>query len=230
MIILTLDSSGDTFGCSINKNELVIAEITARRPRKQLSFLAKIITDTIDLAGITNPEIDLIAVTNGPGSFTGLRLALSSAKTMAQILDKEIAEINTLDAIAENLPTSDQITAIALDARREEIFCSFYKDENNHKIRISNYLALSKEDFILEAKKYNKLRITGNANEKYGDFFSKEISAVILPCHYQNPTGYSIGKIALNKKSRNEICKWHQASVFYMRKPEAQETREKRLK
>ena len=232
MIILTIDSATDTVCVSIYKDGDILCEMFLLRPRAQLKYLAGAIADTIKMSGIDKTEIDLIAVTNGPGSFTGLRLSLTAAKTIAQVLELKMAEVNTLDAIAFLLSPFSKFTVSALDARRNEIFACIYENTENGQVKISNYNAYSKEEFVncLSELPSGEFIITGNALERYGEFIKSSVPcAKFASKNFWYPKGIAIAKIAEAICNENRVKNYADVSAFYMRKSEAEETREKKI-
>ncbi len=92
------------------------------------------------LCGLPPEEIDIIAVTNGPGSYTGLRIALSTAKTLAWALKKPLAAVNTLDYLAwsnaAGKETGDRVVSL-IDARNRQAFYGIYDiNENGEPVRL----------------------------------------------------------------------------------------------
>lgn len=232
MIILTIDSATDTVCVSIYKDGDILCETSLLRPRSQLKFLALAISDSISMSGIDKNEIDLVAVTNGPGSFTGLRLSLTAAKTIAQVLDKKMAEINTLDAIAIMLSPFSKYTVSALDARRNEIFACIYENSQGVQTKISDYKAYTKEEFVdcLSELPKNEFILTGNALDRYGEFIKNALPSVKFACKtFWYPKGIGIAKLAEIIYSESKTKKYMDVSAFYMRKSEAEETRDRKI-
>lgn len=96
------------------------------------------------LGSDTLGDVDVIGVTNGPGSYTGIRIGLATAKTLAWTLEKPLVTVNTLDYIAQaNIPASGSAKLIVplIDARNNRAFYSFFSAENGIVKRIADYSA-----------------------------------------------------------------------------------------
>lgn len=100
------------------------------------------------------------------------------------------------------------------------------------KKRISDYKAFSKEDFSKELLSYGKnITVTGNALERYGEFLKNECPGNnILDKHFWYPRGYALACIAEKMAASGETKAFSEIDAFYMRKSEAEETRERKLK
>ena len=98
--------------------------------RGQASMLVPMIEEVITEAQLTMKDIDLIAVTNGPGSFTGLRIGLSTARTLAMALDKPIVGLNTLDVMAKHYETDGKLL-IVLETKRQDFYARYYDSDQN---------------------------------------------------------------------------------------------------
>lgn len=98
--------------------------------RGQAAILVPLIQEVIAEAQITMKDIDLIVVTRGPGSFTGLRIGLSTARTLALALDKPIVGLNTLDVMAGHYETDGNLL-IVLETKRQDFYARYYDGEGN---------------------------------------------------------------------------------------------------
>lgn len=98
--------------------------------RGQAAILVPMIQEVVTEAQLTMKDIDLIAVTNGPGSFTGLRIGLSTARTLALALDKPIVGLNTLDVMAKHYDTEGDLL-IVLETKRQDFYARYYDSEAN---------------------------------------------------------------------------------------------------
>lgn len=224
MKILSIDSALDSLCVAITEDESVISEIFIKLPRVQLKRLSDALKQIFQLANIKKEEIELIGATSGPGSFTGIRIAETTAMTAAQILSLPIAPVNTLDAVyASN--SFDGITAVAFDARKGEIFTAIYNESD----RLSDYLALSPEKFVNLIKDANVKNITGNALGKYRSLITSSVPNIkTYGDFFWYPHGSGIATVSLKLLKSGETKPFFKVRPFYMRRPEAEETREKK--
>tara|TARA_R110000868_G_scaffold166550_5_gene400577 strand:+ start:1282 stop:1953 length:672 start_codon:yes stop_codon:yes gene_type:complete len=115
-------------------------------------------------AKINQNDIDAIAVSKGPGSYTGLRIGVSAAKGLCFALDKPLISIPTLDALAHQVKVNDGVIVSMLDARRMEVYSAIY-DSNYNQIRETQAQILDENSFTEYLEKGNVYFI-GNGVEK----------------------------------------------------------------
>ncbi len=227
MKILTIDSASESFSVSIFDEDKVLSEVFLKRTGKQLTYLAKSIDYAFSMSGLDRKDIELVCVSSGPGSFTGIRLAEVTAMTFGQTVSVPIAQINTLDSVYEAVKFYKKNVAVAFDARRDEIFTAIYGDDK----RLTDYLAVSVKEFNELLKKYEIKFVTGNAITRYG----ANMKIVAPEIEFANeffwyPHGFALASIGLEMYKNGEVVSFNEVRPFYMRKPEAEETREKKLK
>jgi tRNA threonylcarbamoyladenosine biosynthesis protein TsaB len=128
MKILAVDTS--TQGCSIavTDGERLISELNFQKSETHSRHLMNLIDGILDRCGLTLDSIDGFAVSAGPGSFTGLRIGLSTVKGLAMATGKPVAAVSSLDALVEGAPFIEGIHLCALiDARKQEVFMARYR-------------------------------------------------------------------------------------------------------
>jgi len=124
MKLLSIDSSGKTAAVAVTEGPRILAEGFADEGLTHSQMLLPLVDETLKKAGISLPEIDLFAVTNGPGSFTGLRIGCSLVKGMA--LGRPCVAVPTLQALAFNEADSGKTAVALLDARCSQVYMGAY--------------------------------------------------------------------------------------------------------
>lgn len=99
-------------------------------------------------AGVEWKHLDGIAVSQGPGSFTGLRIGMAAAKGMAMAAGIPLLAVPTLDGLAAQMPPVDCPVCCLLDARKQQVYAALYRCEDKGHQRISPYLVLRPEDLV----------------------------------------------------------------------------------
>ena len=128
MNVLGIESSGPISSAAACRDEAVLAEDALERGMEQGRLLVSLVDRVIAAAGWNKRrDVELIAVSQGPGSFTGLRVGLACAKTMAMLLDKPLVGVCSLDAMAENAPADASNILTVVDARRGQVYAARYE-------------------------------------------------------------------------------------------------------
>ena len=131
MTILGIETATAVCGAAVTRDGRVVAEASVEQKNVHAEKLLGLIHSAMDEAGVALDELDGVAISIGPGSFTGLRIGLSVAKGLAYAASKPVVAVPTLKALAMrsfhagNIEPSGFILA-ALDARRDEVYCQLY--------------------------------------------------------------------------------------------------------
>ena len=132
MKILAIDSSGQTASVALWENDLTLAEFSIHAKKTHSQTLLPMLEAVREKTEFHMEDIDAVAVTSGPGSFTGLRIGSATAKGFGFALDKPIIPVPTLAGLAYNLYGTDKIVCPLMDARRNQTYTGLYGfSENN---------------------------------------------------------------------------------------------------
>ena len=127
MKILAVDTSSFPASVAVSEDGVTLGEYVIRNKRKHSQNLMAMTERLFSELEMDIADIDVFAVTVGPGSFTGLRIGISTIRAFAQALDKPVVGISTLEALAYNFVCSDAVVVPMLDARKDEVFCAAYE-------------------------------------------------------------------------------------------------------
>ena len=152
MKILGIDSSSITASVAITENDSVVAENFINNGLTHSQTLMPLVENVLEKSKLNLSDIDFFAVTNGPGSFTGIRIGIASIKGICDALNKKCIPVSTLEAIAEPLRNEDVIACAVMDARCNQVYtASFYKGK-----RLCDDRAVLIDDLKEDILKYNK--------------------------------------------------------------------------
>lgn len=162
---LLIDTSNKVISLAINDDGIHIAEINANVKRAHSETLMVYISNLFDYAGMKKSEIDRIIVARGPGSYTGVRIGVTVAKTLAFSLKTELYSVSSLFVLAAS---SDQqgIVAPIFDARRGNVFTAAYKfnGDDFEEIQVPRHMSF---DEIKEIMKDEDVHFYGNTSEQF---------------------------------------------------------------
>ena len=168
MYILALDTSSITGSVAIWADGQVKAEISLNTGMTHSEQVMPMVDQALGLTGIDIGAINAIAVTSGPGSFTGLRIGLSTAKALAQGLDVPIATKTSLEVLASGqMPNAGYICPI-LNARRKEVYTAIYQAEGDRMTRVAGPQAISLVALLEEIGEAQVL-FCGDGLDAYGE-------------------------------------------------------------
>ena len=135
-MILGIDSSAITAGCALYDGGKIVAEQFLNTRHTHSETLLPMVKSMLDGAKITLSEVDGIALTTGPGSFTGLRIGISCVKGMCFGTDLPCVPVSTLEAVAYNFVQIDGIICTCMDARCKQVYNALFRSENGVIMRL----------------------------------------------------------------------------------------------
>ena len=127
MKILAIDSSGQTASVAVWEDDLTLAEFSIHAKTTHSQTLLPMLEAVREKTELDMETIDAVAVTSGPGSFTGLRIGSATVKGFGFALDKPIVPVPTLEGLAYNLYGTDQVVCPLMDARRSQTYTGLYE-------------------------------------------------------------------------------------------------------
>lgn len=148
MNILSIETSSVVASVAISNDEGILGEITINHPRTHSQKLMPIIKYIFNNLSLTITDIDLIAVSNGPGSFTGVRIGLTTAKALAHPNNTPIVTISTLDSLAMNLSAFHGKVVSVVDGRRKKVFVKAFNFYQGRVIKKEEAEMGMIEDFL----------------------------------------------------------------------------------
>lgn len=231
MRILAVDTSANTATVCVTESGKLLAEEIINHKKTHSETIMPMIDCALKNSGLDISDIDIFAVANGPGSFTGLRIGVSAVKGMAHALDKPIIEISTLEGMAYNLFMCSDIICPIMDARRQQVYNGVYTWENGEFTEITAPRALAIEECVEDVKKYNKRVIfLGDGVPVHMEYIKRELGdmAVFAPASSNAQRASSLASLAETKEESKKSC--YEVTPFYLRKPQAEREREERSK
>lgn len=184
-VILNIDTATEHASVCISKGSEVLAIETSSTQKDHAAFIQPAIQRLVEKAGYSLPQIDAIAVSNGPGSYTGLRVGLSTAKGIAYALDKPLILINTLEviataAIADTAKQPELAGAVycpMIDARRMEVFTAVFDAQLN--VMMQPVAMILDENSFASLLESGKVVFNGSGARKFRDVI-KDDNAVFI--------------------------------------------------
>lgn len=221
MKILSLDSTSVTASVAITENGKTLAENFINNGLTHSQTLMPLAEKTLADSGVAINDIDLFAVTVGPGSFTGVRIGIASVKGMADALKKDCFAVSTLEAIAEPLNNEDVISCAVMDARCNQVYTAIFENGN----RLCEDKAVLIDELGKELMQYNKKVVFIGDGAK---LCYNRLSETLQNCEIASEDiryihASSIGRLAYGKINQGEALTLSADLVpFYLRLPQAE--------
>lgn len=200
MLVLAIDTTTNIGTMALYDSEKgVIGEITLNVVQNHSAISMNILDTLLKLTATDKKNIDKIAVSIGPGSFTGIRIGVALAKGLALALKKPIAGINELDLLA-NMYTGDKDIISMLDARKERVFCGMYTHKNKKTILKGDYLAVELKEVLNRVDK--EVVCVGDAALKYREIIEDILKEKVsfLPYSLNISRASLLAELALEKE------------------------------
>ena len=232
MKVLAIDTSTSAASAALIDNDTLISEVTLYCGKGHSQKLMGIIDQVIQNSGFAIEDIDFFACSEGPGSFTGLRIGASAIKGLAQASDKGVITVSSLSTLAFNMYGFPGIICPLLDAQRDSAYYSMYKWEKWELIQLDDIKVDSIDNIIKSLKQMNdQVIFVGDGallhRNKLVDSFG-ELS--IAPISHITPRAAACAKLALDKFNNGEIKDYSEVKLNYIRKSQAEVEFEKKVK
>jgi tRNA threonylcarbamoyladenosine biosynthesis protein TsaB len=212
MQVLGIETSSFALGIALVEDDKIVFELLMNADSPQSEMIVQLIREWVP-----KPEkIDGFAVSLGPGSFTGLRVGLATAKGLATALGTPIIGVPTLDAFAAGLPcTKYKITPI-VDARMGDIYTATYVDSGK---RVSAYTAISPDE-LLDSLDGEHLFV-GNAVETYSGLIQQKLGnrARFIRPNPESPRASSVASIGIERLKNGEEDPIDSIEPIYLHPP-----------
>lgn len=231
MNLLAIDASGIAGSVAYIKDGKLAGEYYICDKLTHSQTIMPMLEDMKSLLNINLEEVDAVAVTSGPGSFTGLRIGVTAAKALAFALEVPIIGVPTLDVMAHGMVFTDYLICPIMDARRNQVYTALYKWQENTLNRLTEHLAADIEAYLVElSEREEKIIFLGDGvgvyKEKIEDILGDR--AIFAPsfCNMQHASVLADIAAGLYAEGKAE-----DPSLFvpmYLRKSQAEREKEER--
>lgn len=219
MKILSIETSGKICAVALTEdNNLIKEEIIEDENThsvKLMPLVDKLLTNT----NTSINDIDLFACDIGPGSFTGIRIGVSTIKAFLDVTNKKAVGVSSLEILAENVEENGIVCSL-LDAKNNNVYCGFFEKKENVLNQIEEFKFDNINNIINFAKNINKkIFFVGDGSIAYKDMIECELeNAKVL--EKSNLNARNIGKIAFRRS--NQAVDTNNLNPMYLRKSNAE--------
>ena len=228
MKILAIESSATSCSVALSQGEVTIATAYQQSGLTHSCTLMPMILSMLEHCGETLDGVDVIAAAVGPGSFTGLRIGVSTAKGLAWTNNLECAPCSTLESMAWPLCHMEgHVIVCAMDARRSQVYNALFLVENGTLTRLTPDRALGLDELGEELKKVEqpKLVVGDGAELCYNCVQLMCSNLALAPMHLRRQTAIGVARAALEIISSQTLVKGNELVPVYHRLSQAERER-----
>jgi tRNA threonylcarbamoyladenosine biosynthesis protein TsaB len=214
-IILSLETSTHVCSVALHENGILLASAVTHREQSHAAKLAVLIDQVLNLTDTRVEDLDAVAISSGPGSYTGLRIGTSTAKGLCYACNIPLIAVSSLDSLAVAagmVNTSGALLCPMIDARRMEVYCQL-TDAMGNLVKAVEAKVIDADSF-LEYLETSQVLFFGNGAAKCKDFIQHKNAIFLSGIH---PMADMVGVIAWDKYSRNEIEDLVTFEPFYLK-------------
>lgn len=229
MKILAFESSAGPASAALLEDGHLLAQYYQNSGLTHSKTLLPLADALFQNTGICKQDIDLLAVANGPGSFTGVRIGVATVKGLAFGLSKPCAGVSTLLAMAHNLLFTERTICTVMDARVHQVYQALFAVKDGEIVRKSPDRAVSAEELSVELlQKGGQYILVGDgAKLCYNIFSEKGIDVVLPPENLLYQSAYGVARAAWAAKTA--VCSGDELVPSYLRASQAERERKKKL-
>jgi tRNA threonylcarbamoyladenosine biosynthesis protein TsaB len=220
MLVLGIETSTPQASVAIGSEQGVVASALVSRGATYNEFLLPAIRFCLEESGLGYRNLGGIAVSLGPGLFTGMRTGVATAKALAQTLSVPIVGLPSLDILAYEVRYSQKTICAVLDARRNEVFHAFYRPSPGGIQRMTDYRVERPENLAIGiASRPEEVLMVGNGALLYREMFQDLGSvAEIGTMSHAFPNARSVVELALPRLYREEFDSLYDLKPLYLRR------------
>ncbi|MCG8309406.1 MAG: tRNA (adenosine(37)-N6)-threonylcarbamoyltransferase complex dimerization subunit type 1 TsaB [Cytophagales bacterium] len=194
-IILSIETATKTSSIALHKDGALLASMDTHQEKSHSEYLTPSIKYLLEISGYKSIEIDAVAVSKGPGSYTGLRIGTSTAKGICYAVNAELIAVNTLESMAYGMIRTqheDVLFCPMIDARRMEVYCLVAN--NNLEILEKTQAKIIDASSFAEFLEKKKVFFFGNGSAKCKSLLDHSENAIFLDEVF--PSAAHIGALA----------------------------------
>ena len=228
MIILALESSAKSASAALMEDGVLLAQYSQCTGLTHSRTLLPMVEDMLKNTEMKLEDVDLIAVAHGPGSFTGIRIGVSTVKGLAWAAGKSCVGVSTLASMAWHGLTFDGIVCPVMDARRSQVYNALFEIKNGKPERLTSDRAIALKELANELKASGReVYLVGDGAKMSFEYLSNEgIRCVVAPENVLYQSAWGVGMAALGEKpgTADDLL------PVYLRLSQAERERQERMK
>lgn len=225
MKILAIESATITASCAVSYDGVILGEYTLNHKKTHSEKLMPLIELLMNELSLKIQDIDVIAISEGPGSYTGLRIGAAIAKSMAYAVNIPIANIPTTKSLAGNIFDLHNLIVPIMDAKAGRIYTGIYKWENAELITVKEQFPCNIEELIDILNNYNEpIIFNGDGSVNYKNIIEDKLNqeSHFAPIKFNYLNASTLAAIGYNMALNGELIKASEFKPQYLRLSQAE--------
>jgi len=225
MKILAIESASITASCAVSDGYNILGEFTLNHKKTHSEKLMPLIEELMKELGIKLQEIDVIAVSEGPGSYTGLRIGAAIAKSMAYAADIPIVNIPTMKSMAGNICDMDKLIVPIMDAKAGRVYTGIYKWENDNLVAVKKQFPCNMDELIELLNTYEEpIIFNGDGSVNYKNIIEEKLNRkpVFAPSKFNHLNASTLSYLGCKMAESNETISASAFKPEYLRLSQAE--------
>ena len=202
-LILSIETSTTVCSVALHEDKKLISVLEIHQEYSHASKLASLVDQITKLTGIALDQLNCVAFSSGPGSYTGLRVGASLAKGLCYSLDIPLVAVSTLEVLAHQVSvtnTSDVFLCPMLDARRMEVYCQMFDHDLSEQAPITSKIV--DEESFQEYLRIKPIIFFGSGASKCSTVISHSNAKFLFDVY---PSAVQVGALAFKKLEENKV-------------------------
>ena len=224
MKILSIDTSSDVCSVCILDNMNLIKELNMFDSKTHSENLMPLVHELLDKTNLQLKDIECIVICNGPGSFTGIRIGISTVKAIAEVLNIPVVSVSSLDCLAYNEEFDGTICSL-IDCRNDNVYAGIYDNKYN---LMSEYLAIHINDLLPYLEKHENIMFVGTGAVLHKNLLTSSLpNKKIYFSNKNTQSAFSLGKCGYTKYMQGTTETADSVLPMYLRQSQAERMRKK---
>jgi tRNA threonylcarbamoyladenosine biosynthesis protein TsaB len=216
MIVLGLDTSHKTGSLVVARDSQVLFEKNWENEKSHAEFVTDFIEHALDDNKIAIKDVDLFAVNIGPGSFTGIRIAVNAIKSFAYVFARPVYTQNSLELIASSCSVDDQSLIVAINAHSDLCYVQEFSNQNGHWVT-NKPIEVKSIDDVIKLLAQPKTMFVGDAFEFYKNRIPTDVKISVPKKYSAIPQAKKLVELANTSKNSTQMKDWQSLEPFYLR-------------
>lgn len=216
---LSIDTSGQRLTLALWDDDRLIASHSEPAQQRHSDLMTTVLDSLLEQAHLGVRDIGVVAVCNGPGSFTGLRVGISFAKGLAMGLGLRVIALNTLEALAFSASEVSGLLSPMLDAKRKQVYTALYNKTGDEVAVVKGPLAIEPKEWLSSLPRGTV--VFGSGAVFYHNLIAELSGRLVFRPYPEEPMPQGLAALSLRKHARGGLIEAEGLDAFYIRQADA---------